>query len=186
MINHISIGVHDPERVANVLAEIWNGYVFPFPPSPDSFIVLADDGKGTAVEVTPLSTILIPGEGFPEEAGLDRNTPTEEYEAQFVTSEAAPAKYTGTHLALNSELSEADLKAIGRREGWRTLTCNRGEGLFQLIEIWIENRFLLEVFTPEMTKRYIEVLDPAFMAQAFGAPLGLFPISPAVAASRLA
>jgi hypothetical protein len=34
MINHISIAVHNPEKVANVLAEIWNGFVIPFPPAP--------------------------------------------------------------------------------------------------------------------------------------------------------
>ena len=53
MINHISIAVNEPERVANVLAELWDGIVFPFPPAPDSFFVIANDGKGTAVEVTP-------------------------------------------------------------------------------------------------------------------------------------
>lgn len=185
MINHISICVKDPEKVANVIAEIWNGYVFPFPPSPNSFIVLANDAKGTAVEVTPANTILVPGVGLPEEAGFDNNTPTEEFEARFVPAEGAVAKYSGTHLALNTQLSESYLKAIGRREGWRTLTCNRGEGLFQLVEIWIENRFLLEVFTPEMTKRYIEVLDPAFMAKAFGAPTVANPVSPAIATSPL-
>ena len=47
MINHISIAVNEPERVANVLAEIWDGMVFPFPPAPDSFFVVANDGKGT-------------------------------------------------------------------------------------------------------------------------------------------
>jgi hypothetical protein len=36
MINHISIAVDEPQRVANVLAEIWDGMVFPFPPAPDS------------------------------------------------------------------------------------------------------------------------------------------------------
>ena len=62
MINHISIAVNDPERVANVLAEIWDGVVYPFPPAPDSYIVLANDGRGTAVEVTPAGTVLVPGD----------------------------------------------------------------------------------------------------------------------------
>jgi hypothetical protein len=170
MINHISIGVENPAKVANVLAEIWDGYAFPFPPSPESFIVVANDGKGTAVEITPANIILVPGEGFPSEENFDTNTPTGEFEAKFVFSETPP-KYSVTHLALNTNLSEAEIKNIGRREGWRTLTCNRGEGLFQLIEIWIDNRFMLEVFTPEMTKRYIEIMDPQFMAVAMQIPL---------------
>ncbi len=53
------------------------------------------------------------------------------------------------------------------REGWRVLTCNRGEGLFQLIELWIEDRFMLEVMTPEQTARYVEITSPDFLAQAF-------------------
>ncbi len=165
MINHISIGVHNPENVANVLAELWNGQVFPFPPSPDSFFVLANDGKGTAVEVTPADTILIPGEGYPQEFGFTKETPTGEFEAKFVTGDTA-SKYTATHLAINTPLSELEVKAIGKREGWRTLTCNRGEGMFQLIEVWVENRFMLEVFTPEMTKTYIAMFSPESLANA--------------------
>ena len=67
MINHISIGANNPEKVANFIAEIWNGYAFPFPPCPNSFIVLADDGVGTAIEVMPANTLLVPGSSFPSE-----------------------------------------------------------------------------------------------------------------------
>lgn len=167
MINHISIGVNDPERFANVLAEIWNGIVLPFPPSPDSFIVLANDGKGSAVEVTPIDIVLEPGEGFPEEENFSNETLTEENEARFVRSGFRP-KYISTHLNVNTKLSIDEVKSIGKREGWRTLVCNRDKGLFQLIELWVEDRFMLEVMTPEMTERYVEITDPKFIAEAFG------------------
>ncbi len=159
MINHISVGVNNPENVANVLAELWNGYAFPFPPSPDSFIVFADDGRGTAVEFTPINIELVPGTGFPPEENFSLETRTEEFEATFQFSKNAP-NYVSTHLALNTNLSEEEVKAIATREGWRVLTCNRGEGLFQLIEVWVENRFMIEVFTPEMTARYVEIVTP--------------------------
>ena len=159
MINHISVGVNNPENVANVLAELWNGYAFPFPPSPGGFIVFADDGRGTAVEFTPINIELIPGKGFPVEENFSPETPTEEFEATFQFSETSPG-FVSTHLALNTHLSEAEVKAIATREGWRTLTCNRGGGLFQLIEVWVENRFMIEVFTPEMTARYVEIGTP--------------------------
>ena len=168
MINHISIAVHDTERVANVLAELWNGMVIPFPPCPNSFMVLANDGRGSGVEITPIDTILIPGEGLPPEDGFDAATATEEYEAKFVSSDFTP-RYVATHLNISTPLNEAQIKEIARREGWRVLTCNRGEGLFQLIEVWIENRFMLEVMTPEQTARYIEISDPAFITEVFGA-----------------
>lgn len=167
MINHISIAVENPEKVANVLAELWNGMVLPFPPAPGSFIVLANDGRGSAVEVTPLNTVLVPGEGLPPEEGFDANTPTEKYEAKFVTSDFSP-RYIATHLNISTHLSESEIKEIARREGWRVLTCNRDRGLFQLIEIWIEDRFMLEVMTPEQTARYVEITDPEFIAEFFG------------------
>ncbi len=167
MINHISIAVHNPEKVANVLAELWDGFVIPFPPAPNSFMVLANDGKGSGVEIMPFDTILVPGEGLPPEDGFEATTPTEGYEAKFVKSENAP-QFVATHLNINTKLSEAEVKAIPKREDWRVLTCNRGEGLFQLIEIWVENRFMLEVMTPEHTARYIEVTSPQFISEAFG------------------
>jgi hypothetical protein len=169
MINHISIGVHNPEKVANVLAEFWNGIVLPFPPAPNSFMVLANDGKGSGVEITPVNTILVPGEGLPP-SDSDSHTLTEEYEAKFVTSDFAP-QYVATHLNINTHLSVEDVKEIGAREGWRTLVCNRAEGLFQLIEMWIEDRFMLEVMTPEQTARYIEITSPEFLARAFDLPV---------------
>ena len=168
MINHISIAVNEPERVANFLAELWDGRVYPFPPAPDSFFVIADDGKGTAVEITPAGTVLIPGEGLPDENDLTAKT--EEYEAKFVKSEFVP-RYVATHLNINTEKSIDEVRALANREGWRVLVCNRGEGLFQLVEVWIENTFMLEVMTPEQTARYVEITDPKFMDVAFAEAL---------------
>lgn len=169
MINHLSIGVKNPERVANVVAELWNGYAFPFPPSPDSFIVFADDGRGTAIEFTPVNIELLPGDGYPSEKDFSIETLTEEFEGSFQFGERTP-EFISTHIAINSPLTEAEIKAIGRREGWRTLTCNRGGGMFQLIEIWVENRFMVEVFTPEMTARYIEIATPESWANFLQVP----------------
>jgi hypothetical protein len=166
MINHISIAVDDPKRVANVLAEIWDGVVYPFPPSPGAYVVLANDGRGTTVEVTTAGTTLVPGEGYPPEENFSIETPTEEYEAKFVKNDAPP-RYVATHLNLNTSKSVNEIKAIADREGWRVLTCNRGEGLFQVIEFWVEDRFLLEVMTPEMTDRYVEIMNPEFIDRMF-------------------
>lgn len=164
MINHISIAVNEPERVANFLAEIWDGIVYPFPPAPDSYFVLANDGKGTAVEVSPTGTILVPGEGLPDENDLEADT--SEFEAKFVQSEFKP-RYVATHMNINTTKSISEIREMANREGWRVLVCNRGGGLFQLIEVWVENTFMLEVMTPEQTARYIEITDPKFMEAAF-------------------
>ena len=164
MINHISIAVNDPKKVADVLAEIWDGVVYPFPPSPNSFIVLANDGKGSAVEVTPAGTVLVPGTGLPEKN--DGSEDTSGYEATFQISELRP-RYVATHLNVNTKKNIDEIKAIGEREGWRTLVANRDRGLFQLVELWVEDQFMLEVMTPEQTKRYVEITAPTFLEKAF-------------------
>lgn len=53
MIHHISIGVQEPERVARVLAELWNGYALPFPVAEGGWIAMAGDANGTTIEVIP-------------------------------------------------------------------------------------------------------------------------------------
>jgi hypothetical protein len=164
MINHISIAVQEPKKVADVLAEIWDGSVYPFPPAPGSFLVLANDGKGTGVEITPAGTVIVPGEGLPDEN--DTDAATEEFEARFVKSDLVP-RYVATHLNINTRKSIDEIRAIGKREGWRVMVANRGEGLFQLIELWVENTFMLEVMTPAQTERYIEITSPEFMERAF-------------------
>jgi len=164
MINHISIAVNEPRRVADALSEIWDGAVYPFPPCPGSFFVVANDGRGTAVEIAPAGTVIVPGEGLPDENDL--STPTEEHEARFVQSELMP-KYVATHLNINTKKSIEEIREIAKREGWRVLVCNRGEGLFQLVEVWVENAFMLEVMTPEQTARYVEITSPEFMEKAF-------------------
>ena len=166
MINHISIAVNNPERVAIFLAELWNGSVFPFPPAPNSFFVVANDGRGSAVEITPIDTILIPGTGLPAEENFDNSVSTEEYEAKFVKSDFVP-RYVATHLNINTKKSIEEVREIAKREGWRVLVANRGEGLFQLVEVWVENQFMLEVMTPEQTERYVEITNPEFIAAAF-------------------
>ena len=169
MINHISIAVNEPEKVANVIPEIWDGMVFPFPPAPGSFFVLENDGRGTAVEVTPNGTVLVPGEGLPDENDLQAETETNE--ARFVNSDIVP-RYVATHLNINTKKTIEEIREIGRRAGWRTLVANRDHGMFQLIELWLEDSLLLEVMTPEQTARYVEIANPEFIAKAFAGGAG--------------
>ncbi len=176
MINHISIGVNNTKKVANFLAEIWGGYAMPFPPAPDSWIVLADDGKGTAVEITPNNVVLEPGDGLPADDEYDINYPTGDFEAKFVETDENP-NYVSVHLNINTSLSEAEVKAMAAREGWRCFKANRDSGSFQLIEIWIENRFMIEVMTPEMTQIYVDLINPEKYAEWLGSPLPPRPVS---------
>jgi len=170
MINHISIGVNDPKHVANVVAELWGGYAMPFPPSPGGFVAFADDGKGTMVEFVPAHVQIVPGIGIPAEEGFSIETVTDDFEGTFVPDNETTL-FGSVHLNINSPLDEESIKAIAKREGWRCFTANRGRGLFQLIEFWVEDRFMLEVNTPEMTARYQELATPENWANFLQSPL---------------
>lgn len=153
MIHHISIAAKDPQHVASILAQLWQTTAMPFPPFPGAFMVIADDGHGTAIEVGPLGLELIPGT-------------TDDEQVQGIINEAA-SPYTATHAALSIPLSEAEVKRIAAREGWRVETYDRG-GIFQVIEFWVENRFLIELLTPAMVSRYLEAMTPRNYAEHFG------------------
>ena len=169
-INHISIGAADPEKVANVLAELWGGVAMPFPPSPGGWAAFADDGKGSMMEVVPVDVHLVPGTGLPEETAFSIDTITDDYEATFVP-ENESSLFGSVHVNINSPLDEESIKAIAKREGWRCFTANRGRGLFQLIEFWVENRFMVEVNTPAMTAKYQEMVTPENWAAFLDMPL---------------
>jgi hypothetical protein len=152
MLHHISMGAENPQHVASVLAEIWQGQAFPFPPVPGSYIVLAGDAFGSAIEVLPLGVELVSGET--EVTG-------------FVNRDAS--RYSTTHVAISVPADRETVERIAAREGWRTLHCDR-EGAFDLIEVWVENRFLIEMLTPEMSLRYTAFATPQMFAQFLAAP----------------
>lgn len=170
MINHISIAVEDPTQTSEFLAKLWDGIVLPFPPAEGAFIVLADDGKGSAVEVLPADTVLKPGVGLPDEENFSAETATEQNEARFVRTEANK-EFSPVHLNISTHLSIDEVRELSEQNGWRNLVCNRDGGMFQLIEVWIDNRFMLEVMTEAQTARYRKITDPAFIMAAFGASL---------------
>jgi hypothetical protein len=152
MIHHISITAKDPQRVANILAELWQTVALPFPPFPGSYIVIVDDGRGTAIEIAPLGTELMPGEGDQEvQPGRNDN----------------PSPFTATHAALSVPVSEERIKEIAAREGWRAETFDRVQA-FRLVEFWVEDRLLLELMSPDMVQRYLDFLTTRNFAELFG------------------
>ena len=151
MIHHISISARDPRRVARVIAELWQTQALSFPPLPGAFIVIAGDGHGTAIEVSPLGTELTPGEG------------DEQVQARL---NEAPSPFTATHAALSVPVSEARIKEIAAREGWRAETFDRGPA-FRLVEFWVENRLLIELLPPDMAQRYLDFMTPRNFAERF-------------------
>jgi hypothetical protein len=157
MIFHASIPADDPKNVACVLAEIWRGEAFRFPPWPGAFVAMAGDDRNSTVEVYPRAQTIAPGEG--DGMGRPRLDPQ-------------PGRLSCFHLAIATDRSPEEILAIGAREGWRAVRCSRG-GVFDVIELWLENALMVEVLTAEMQADYLararigiwrERVGPAAMA----------------------
>lgn len=154
MIHHISIDAHDPLRVANVLAEIWNGKVYRFF-YPGSYNVMPFDSYGTAVVVFPQGTVWAPG--------------TDTQSAQFLPS--AFTNLVAIHAAISVPTTQQQIEQIGQREGWRVLTRNQGDGAFGLVEFWLENRILFEFLPPGFETQYLQTMQPEMIEQILGQPI---------------
>jgi hypothetical protein len=137
VIFHTSIPADDPKRVAGVIAELWHGRFLPFPPYPGAYVAVAGDTRGTVIDVVPRGLEHHPAEG------------------QFaVQINAKPSPYSHAHAAIGTLLSTEEIFRIAAREGWMAQRSDRG-GLFEVIELWVENRFLLELLTEFQRRRYL-------------------------------
>jgi len=151
MIHHISISAHNPEHVAQVLAEVLNGEAVEFFPNPGSYMVFPMDEYGTGIEIYPLDTKLIPGEG--DEQG------------KFVHI-ANSSNFIATHAAISVTKTQEEIEEIGKRENWRTVRCNR-DSFFDVMEFWLENQVMLELLTPEMADQYLAATQPENLKKMF-------------------
>jgi hypothetical protein len=138
MLFHISLAARDPERVARVFAEFWGGEALPFPPISDNgWIALAGDARGSAIEVYPIDVVLREAAGdadaYGEATGQDG--------------------YTACHAAIATAMDADGVLAIAAREGWPAKYRKR-DGVFGVIELWIEGRQMIELLTPDMQDEY--------------------------------
>ncbi|MBP7705253.1 MAG: hypothetical protein KA105_08205 [Caulobacter sp.] len=146
MIAHVSIPARRPEATARVFAEIMDAVIMPFPPVPGGWMVICKDGSGVGLEILPETTAIICG----EEAG----------EASVFGYCSAPVRRDGAiHVALTSKLSVDEVISLGRAMDWRAVHCDRGA--FDLVELWVDNRLMIEVLAPEGTTRYLAAANAA-------------------------
>lgn len=142
MLFHLSIEADDPRRVAQVIAEIWQGHAAPFPPvGQESWVALAGDDRGSLIEVYRRGTELHQGEG----------------DAGVFGFQGGHGRHSATHMAIATDLGIEAILAIGKREGWTAKYCRRGDA-FGVIELWIEGCQLVEVLTPEMQREYVDAI----------------------------
>ena len=149
MIHHVSIPARDPEHVARVLAELLGGYAGPFiGPIPGAWVVYAEDGVGTGIEVYTEDTIIVPGDDSTLAAAHRGVVP----------------QAVAFHALISVKADRATIERIGAREGWRTLHFWRGppgRPLFELYEFWVENRVMLELATEDMVAPYVGIANGA-------------------------
>jgi hypothetical protein len=138
MLFHISMAAERPKQAARLVAELWGGRAYPFPPvAQGSWIAMAGDDRGSAIEVYPLGTELHEGPGdAPAQAVAGRRSPN-----------------GAVHLAIATELDVEAVRRIAARFGAPTKVCSRGP--FRVIEMWVEGCFMIEVLTPEMQAEYL-------------------------------
>lgn len=156
MIAHFSIPSRNPRATADVFARIIDGVVMPFPPAEGGWIVIARDGSGTGVEVVPDTAAIFPGS---EPAAGAR------YGQAYGPVDPS---FGAVHVAMTTTLSREEVIALGEAQGWRTLHADRGP--FDLVEVWVDDRIMVEVLPPESTARYMAISDPAAAEQSFQAP----------------
>ncbi len=149
MIHHISIPAKNPLHVAEVLAELFDGYCAPFPSHPGSYVAFAADEYGTLIEVYPLGTEMIPGK---------KDEPIQ-------YQQNSSSQFIATHAAISIPLNQSQIDSIAKREQWRCLRCSRG--YFEVIEFWVENAVLLELATPELAQQYTTALSSEKLAEYF-------------------
>ena len=147
MIHHVSIPARDPEHVARVLAELFQGYAGPFiGPMAGAWVVYQEDGFGTGIEVYDERTILAPGDG----------------DAMGEVRLGEPPQEVAFHALISVKADRAAIERIGAREGWRTQHFWRGppgKPLFELYELWVENRVMLEIVTEDMLPPYVQIAN---------------------------
>lgn len=139
MLFHLSIDADDPQHVAEVFAEIWNGRAMPFPPvATGSWVAMAGDERNTLIEIYPRGTELVEMPGDADAKGLP----------------GPPQPHSATHMAIGTPRSMDQIMAVASREGWPAKYRKRG-GTFGVIELWVEGWRMVEILTPEMQQEYL-------------------------------
>ncbi len=117
----------------------------PAPPFPyAAWFVCCGDDAGTLIEVMPW--------GETRDAGSPRG----------VGFDAEMRGTSGSHVLMSTQQRADQVFCLAEREDWRVE--NADAGLFKFIKVWVENTFLVELMTPEMTREYIA----AFGAEGTG------------------
>jgi hypothetical protein len=164
MIVHVSIPSSRPRETAELLAKLVGGAAIPFPPIPGGWVAVPQDGSGQTIEVYPLGTVARPGVGEPDPSVTTPPFRTKPWEVQ-IGQDPLQGMASAHHLALATKLSREEVLRLGEERGLRAVACERG-GIFGVVELWIENQFLVEVVTEPELERYLAFMKRPETAHA--------------------
>jgi hypothetical protein len=150
MIAHVSMPADDCALVARVLASMMDGGALRFPPGGPNAWNAWSKHNDFQVVVTPRGQVMVEGE---------REHVWEHRGARDRASE--------THFAVAVDRSAQEIVAIAHDAGWHARICNRG-GLFDLVEVWVENAYLVEVLDPAQLADYRRSMSVENWKRAFG------------------
>jgi hypothetical protein len=149
LIAHVSLPAADCARVAAVLAEMLEGGALRFPPGgPDAWNAWSK-ANDLQIVVTPRGHVMVPG---PDE---------------MVWTKGATAAAWETHFALCVERPASEVLDIAARAGWQARLCDRG-GFFHVVEVWVENAYLVEVLDPSFAAEYRRSMTVENWQRVFG------------------
>jgi len=144
LIAHASIPADNPRQAATILADIMNGEAIPFPPAgPGAFTAWSGDGE-INFEVVPRGATIHYDEGG---GGWQPDTTS--------------GRRSECHLAVCVNRPETEILAIARQAGWPARHCERGGGIFSLVEVWVDGCFMIEFLDPAQTAVYRQRITPA-------------------------
>ena len=144
MIFHLSINAIDPAKVAAVLAELLGAddIAAPTPPFPaGARMVCRFDDRGSMVEITPADVAFASGP---------------DGEVQFVPASAADR--SGFHGLFMAAVAEDRVIEIAEKAGWTSTLVDAGP--FRVVNVWVEDRQLIEFTTPELVGDYLALYGP--------------------------
>jgi hypothetical protein len=151
MLLDASIPARHPAAVAGFIAELWGTEAVPAPPVPGRFVALAADGTG--IEIHPVGTGPV--------RGWNGAAP----------GPAPVGAATVTRLVIGTALDESEVHLAAGMRGWQSRPAIRhAEGrAWRAIEVWVEERLLVEVLTPGMQAEFRDArggLAPAGASEA--------------------
>lgn len=144
MLYHLSFNAQDPTTVASVLAEILDATVIPAPSPPfneGALFVCCGDDRGTMISLEPWGVTYEPAPNL--------------FTAMPHGSDSPPAN--AFHGLFMAAVSEERVVEIATAAGWPVARVPNGP--FDVINVWIEGRQLIEFTTPELYPAYRAAFD---------------------------